>query len=643
LSHTATFPSFTRQLLAAGLLLFLTPTMLRAQSREPSAESFKTWQKIELSLVAQNEYDNPYTDAEVWVVLSGPDSEKRVWAFWDGGNTFKVRLLAEKEGQYSWRSYSNPPDEGLSGQTGTFSAAAWTEAELLENPNRRGIIRTNPDAPHSFMYADGTPFFLLADTWWAAMTWRYPLAKEAVGGQPSVPTEEDWSLQRGISWLQKHHYNSIALIAAFPNWRVDGEGRVVQDDNGIYIRKAEAWGKGPLGEHVKDMHDDDGNMPFAFPGKCGGKTNLCADLDRINPPYWRNMDKKMDLLWRSGFVPYVESVRRDQLSVWVHYHDFNESFARYLNYLKARYGTYNMIFSLVHWDWIQPDVRIDHLKGAFAYYHLKYGGMPFGQPVTAMIVESSYDYLGHVDVAPYLTCHSGGNSNRGHGILGNIESFYDLEPAVPGFNNEPYYSLHDVPWNRAGGENIVPNSERDNYFARTHMYSNFFSGALGGHVFGTGAFGGDTVGEAPYVGDPAPWPKIWEALDNDALKKAKHFKEFVDSQQGAYKDMIVAYDQLSAPRNDSDVLDEWSYMLRSADSSTLLLYFEKAAPRQRIRGLAPGAEYLARWYDPRTGEWTSFASPRLTVGANGEIAMPRFPSGTDAAENDWAAQLTKVE
>ena len=96
-------------------------------------------------------------------------------------------------------------------------------------------------------------------------------------------------------------------------------------------------------------------------------------------------------------------------------------------------------------------------------------------------------------------------------------------------------------------------------------------------------------------------------------------------------------------RLESDVLDEWSYMLRAADSSRLLLYFEKAAPRQRIGGLVPGAEYLARWYDPRTGAWTSFANPKLTVGANGEIAMPPFPSGTDVAENDWAAQLTKGE
>ena len=300
----------------------------------------------------------------------------------------------------------------------------------------------------------------------------------------------------------------------------------MQDDRGIYIRKAESWGKGPLGEKVKDMQDEDGDMLFFFPGKCAGKTDMCANLDSLNPAYWRNMDKKMHYLWENGFVPYLETLRREQLSVWVHYHDFNASFARYINYIKVHYGTYNFVYSLVHWDYIEPDVRIDDLKGAFAYYHLKYGGMPLGQPVTAMIVESSYRYLGHMEVAPYLTCHSGGNANRGHGILANIEESYNLTPKAPGFNNEPYYVLHDVPWNRAGGEDIVPNSERDVYFARTHMYSNFFSGALGGHVFGSGAFGGCSMGEEPYEGDPAPWPKIWDALNNEALRQAFYFKNW---------------------------------------------------------------------------------------------------------------------
>ena len=473
-----------------------------------AGETVKVWKPIELEFESAINYDNPYKDVELWIWLTGPDFKKKIWGFWDGGNTFKVRFVVTVAGEWSWISQANVKDAGLCGYSGKLTAVGWTAAELSENPNHRGIIRTNPDAPHAFIYADGTPFYLFADTWWAAMTWRYPFKGGKEIAEDYIPNEENWCFEGGVQWLKKHGYNSIALIASFPNWKNDEGGRVVQDDNGIYIRKAEAWGKGPLGEKVKDMHDEQGNMPFFFPGKCAGKTDMCANYDSLNPAYWRSMDKKMKYLWENGFVPYIETVRRDQLPPWIHYHDFNTSFARYLNYIKARYGIYNFIFSLVHWDWQQPGASIDNLKGAFSYYYLKYGGMPFGQPVTAMIVGSTLKYLGNVDIAPYLTCYSGGNSNRGHGILANIEEFYHAEPTVPGFNNEPYYPLHDVPWGRAGGEDVIPNSERDNYFGRTHMYSNFFSGALGGHVFGTGAFGGCSTGEEPYVGDPAPWPKI---------------------------------------------------------------------------------------------------------------------------------------
>ncbi len=42
-------------------------------------------------------------------------------------------------------------------------------------------------------------------------------------------------------------------------------------------------------------------------------------------------------------------------AAWKAYHNFNDSFARYLNYIKARYGTYNFIYSLTHNDGI-PDL-----------------------------------------------------------------------------------------------------------------------------------------------------------------------------------------------------------------------------------------------------------------------------------------------
>ena len=115
------------------------------------------WEKVEITLRAQNKYDNPYTDVVVWVDLKGPGFEKRCYGFWDGENIFRVRVMATAPGTWTWKSGSKPPDPGLEGISGSFTAVDWTEAEKQENPCRRGMIRPSANG-HAFEYADGTPY-----------------------------------------------------------------------------------------------------------------------------------------------------------------------------------------------------------------------------------------------------------------------------------------------------------------------------------------------------------------------------------------------------------------------------------------------------------------------------------------------------
>ena len=91
------------------------------------------WEKVEITLHAENYYDNPYTEVEVWVDLKGLGFEKRCYGFWDGGSTFRVRVMATSPGDWTWQSGSNPNDPGLVGSTGTFTATAWTQEELLSS------------------------------------------------------------------------------------------------------------------------------------------------------------------------------------------------------------------------------------------------------------------------------------------------------------------------------------------------------------------------------------------------------------------------------------------------------------------------------------------------------------------------------
>jgi len=78
----------------------------------------KLWEVQELSLQAVKTWENPYMDVDVWIDLEGPDFKKRVYGFWDGENTFKIRYTAASPGLWSYRSGSFPEDPGLCGKTG---------------------------------------------------------------------------------------------------------------------------------------------------------------------------------------------------------------------------------------------------------------------------------------------------------------------------------------------------------------------------------------------------------------------------------------------------------------------------------------------------------------------------------------------
>src|SRR5919112_2657565 len=90
------------------------------------AAPIHVWETQQLTFTASNSYKNAYTDVTVWVDLSGPGFKKRVYGFWDGGNTFHLRLVATARGRWSWKSGSSSNDPGLTGKTGSFTAIEWT-------------------------------------------------------------------------------------------------------------------------------------------------------------------------------------------------------------------------------------------------------------------------------------------------------------------------------------------------------------------------------------------------------------------------------------------------------------------------------------------------------------------------------------
>ena len=625
----------------AVVVLLLLLGAASAQARLQSGE-IKVWQTQEVTFEAGRDYANPYVDVEVWIELAGPGFKRRVYGFWDGGRTFKVRFVATAPGDWSWRSGSNRTDDaGLNGGGGSFRAVAWSSDEIAENPNRRGFVRASENG-HALRYADGTPFFLVGDTWLAASTWRLPWK----GARPAanyVPAE-GISFEEAVDYRKRQGFNSVSFIAAFPNWAADHRGATFANQDGVYLRNAwEKFGHWAPNAKIstqdgatttaKDMHDEHGNRPFAVFADRDGMANF----DRIDPAYFRSLDRKMQHLSNEGFVPFLETIRRDNAPSWKAYFDFEPSYARFVQYLISRYGAYNLIFSGIHLDWIPENFSLpaDDFNAALTYHLKKYGPLPFGQPYTTLIDSTTYKRFGHGARVPWLNMHTVGNNPRNHAIYASIEELFGLEPAYPAANLEPYYTGWNHQINRPGGETPDENSPRDNYFSRAMMYGSVLSGGLAGHVHGTAAY------DVTSTGEPAGWrPHIWTALRYESGAQMQHLKTFVLSEGARYQTLQLANRDLS-PRSIPDALadglDGWSFLMRTAERDFALAYFEQRALRPQLRGFTPNARYQWRWFDPRSGVWSEAID--VAADAQGTLAAPAFPHGGGQATQDVAAKI----
>lgn len=593
------------------------------------SESIHTYEIQEIVLTSQNEYTNPYTEVECWVQLTGPEFNKRIYGFWDGGSTFKVRVVGTKTGNWHWESGSNQPDdEGLNNKKGTFKVVSWSEKEKQENPNRRGYISPSADG-HSLEYDDGTPFFFIGDTWWAASTWRYPLTGKAP--DPTwEPGPEGLSFENVVNYRKKQGFNMVAMIACYPNWAADEHPAVIVDENGIGIRQP--WEKFGT-PTAKDMHDESGNRPFALVND-----GPMADFDRINPDYFKSLDKKIDYLNSIGFVPFLETVRRDHGPSWKAYFDWPESFVRYIQYIAARYGAYNFIFSPVHLDWIPPvhSLSGEEFNEAIVAWYKKYGGLPYEQPTTSLINGATHITYGAGAEVPWLTMHSVGNSPRNHGFYPWLEQQFRLDPPIPTANLEAYYPG----WNQyqvtvIAGEKAGRNSDRDNYFGRTQAWGSVLSGGLSGHIYGTGAYDGTTVGEPEGIR-----PYIWEALKFPAGKQVGYLRNFLMSEGTSYKDLQLASDNLIPRKSEGslpDGLDGWAFMMTLPDKEMGMLYFENKCEAPIITGLLPNKKYEFKWFDTISGEWLEPES--IKSDEDGKIKISAFPKGSNISARDWALKI----
>jgi hypothetical protein len=605
-------PELLMAVAAAGLLLL-------AASGAGAADVRHVWEKVEIALRAENTYESPYTDVRVWVDLKGPDSEQRCYGFWDGGDTFRVRVLAMAPGEWSWRSGSEPADPGLNGASGSFTAVAWTEAEKAENACRRGMIQPSANG-HAFEYADGTPFFLLGDTWWATPTFRYRWHDD----DTPRPMGPGAGFKDYVRYRREQQFNCIAMIAAFPNWANDDKPRGLQMPDGTVLRAA--WPQAGT-KSAKDMTDGAGRRAFLFPGKVPGFENYFPDVERINPAYFHELDRKIDHLNAHGIVPFIEVARRDIGQAWRKYYPWPESYTRYIQYVWSRCQANVCLFSPIHFDTPGKSIPVDDWNLAANAVIDEYGPPPFGTLAGTNSNPSSLRNWGHVDEARWLRFHQIGN-RRTHDCYRFLTEIHAADPPVPAINGEPYYD---------GMEDAKGGTELAALYCRSAMYGSVLSGGLGGHIYGAGGWGGGMWSGEVEEASGAP---IWEVIQWPSGDQMRHLASFVLSEGPRYQELIPSVDLVSPNQSGKpDGLIGWAYCARTAGRDLFLLYFEKECPRATLSGALPGGRYSASWFDPRAGKWVESDSKGVRADEGGKIALPGFPDDADESDNDWGLKL----
>jgi len=254
----------------------------------PPIPAPRTWRQVELTLTASRPHADPYRAVQVWSDFRSPDGlTLRRPAFWDGGDTWKVRFAPTRPGRWTWRSDSIVDDSGLAGRSGALDAV-----DGSDDPDpfvRHGFWRMSPGG-RSLVHADGAPALLVADTAWA-LPWR------ATADQVRV-----YAARR-----RDQGFNAVLLMTVQPDMRAVGP-RDRQADGGF------------------DVGFDD--LPTGH-------------LNELDPGYFATFDTLVEILREHGIVPVLQPV----------FFGFGwkgldvagpvippEEYARYCRYLAARYG-----------------------------------------------------------------------------------------------------------------------------------------------------------------------------------------------------------------------------------------------------------------------------------------------------------------
>ncbi len=151
------------------------------------------WSTYDINFASSTSYSNGYAygpSTPLSATFTGPGGiTQTVSGFWNGGTNFDIRFTPTVEG--SWSYTTSCSDGSLNGKTGTINATA-------ANAGDHGFLRVDPDYKNSFVWDDGTRYFMWGQTY-------YDLMQAALVNN-NYKTSVDNSLSYGLSKIRFEVY-----------------------------------------------------------------------------------------------------------------------------------------------------------------------------------------------------------------------------------------------------------------------------------------------------------------------------------------------------------------------------------------------------------------------------------------------------
>lgn len=366
---------------------FVLSVFLLFSSNQAIAQSqVGVWMTFEASFQSDQVYENPLYDVSEFVVrFTSPSGRAHtVSGFWDGGTSWKVRFAPDEVGAWSYRTQcSDTANTGLHDQSGSLEVVSHDSEHAIYQKGR--ISR--PAGSYYLTYADGTPFFWVADTAWNG-----------------------------------------ALKSTEAEWRLYLEDRVEKGYNAIQFVTTQ-WRGG-----ASDRH---GRVAFEGTGRI-----------RISPDFFQRLDRKVDLINEYGLVAApvllwaLPSGAGRHLSPGYYLPDPEAILLA--RYMVARYGGHQVVW-ILGGDGRYIDEYEQRWKnigrGVFGDEH---PGIVAQHPHGRSWIGEAYAREDWLDIVGYQSSHSKAEATVNWINKGPVSEQWDRLPARPIINMEPIYEeIHE--------------------------------------------------------------------------------------------------------------------------------------------------------------------------------------------------------